>query len=107
MKTFDQLTKEQKQDAIDMATYELMNHIANGSVEITLVNPASQTRLEKILANARKKESTRLVTLHLVHDKQIKEEIYKLGVVAAHGSSYDENGDAIMEGKENVDSILN
>lgn len=96
MRTFDQLTKQQREDAVDFAAYELMDHVAQGTLELTLVDPASQKRLEKILKDARKAESTRLVKLHLMHDKPIKTEIYRLALAAANGSQYDENGDAVM-----------
>lgn len=107
MKIFEQLTKSQKQDAIDFAANELMGHISNGTIEVTLVNTASQARLEKILGDARKKESSRLAMLNLLHDKPIREEIYRLALVVASESDYSDDGNVIMEGKENVDSVLN
>ena len=107
MKTFDQLTRQQKKDAIDMASYELIAHVSKGNLDVTLVNPASQARLEKILENGRKKESPRLITLHLLNDKPIREELDRLAMVAAHGSQYDDNGDAITKGTEDVDLVLN
>ncbi len=93
MKAFDQLTAEQKVDAINMAYYELMNLIRDGVLEIKLIDPASQKRLERILKN----EQPRLVMLHLMHDKPIRKEIERLALVAAHGSEYQDNGDAAKE----------
>lgn len=107
MKSFEQLTKSEKQDAIDFAAHELMGHMSNGTIEVTLVNPASQARLDKILSDARKKESARLAMLYFMHDKPIREEIYRLALVVASESDYSDDGDILMEGKENVDSILN
>lgn len=97
MKTFEQLTKQQREDAIGMAEYELMDHIADGTIELELTNPQAQERLEKILSDARKAESKRLVKLHLMHDKAIRREIQHLAIVAASGSKYDADGNAIME----------
>lgn len=97
MKTFDQLTVEQKADAVGMASYELMDLIAKGILEIKLVDPKAQKRLEKFLSDARKAESQRLVKLHLIHDKPIRREIERLALVAAHGSDYHDNGDAVKE----------
>lgn len=99
MKTFDQLTRQQREDAIDFAAYELMDHVAKGSLDITLVDAASQKRLEIILSAGRKTENTRLVKLHLLHDKPIRTEIYRLAIVAATGSSYNEDGSVFMEDK--------
>lgn len=97
MKTFDQLTVEQKADAVNMASYELMTLIAEGTLEIQLVDPSSQKRLEKILSDARKAESTRLVKLYMLHDKPIRKEIERLALVAAHGSEYTDAGEASRE----------
>jgi hypothetical protein len=38
-----------------------------------------------------------LIILHLMHDKLIRQEIERLALVAAHGSDYDDNGDAVKE----------
>lgn len=97
MKSFDQLTTEQQADAVNMCSYELMTLIADGTLEIKLVDPSSQKRLEKILSDARKAESTRLVKLYLLHDKPIRKEIERLALVAAHGSDYDDAGEALKE----------
>lgn len=97
MKTFDDLTKIQKEDAVAMAFYDLTNLIRDGVVVIKLVNPASQKRLELILSKSRKTEQPRLIILHLMHDKPIRQEIERLALVAAHGAQYDANGDAVKE----------
>ena len=97
MKTFDQLNKEQKELACNMAFYELVNLIRDGVLEIKLVNPNSQRKLESILSNARKTEKPRLAMLGLLHDQPIRQEIERLALVAAHGAGYDVNGDAIKE----------
>lgn len=80
-----------------MAFYDLTNLIRDGMLEIKLTNPASQKRLELILSKGRKSEQPRLIILHLMHDKPIRQEIERLALVAAHGASYDVNGDAIKE----------
>lgn len=97
MKTFDELNKQQKEDAIGMAFYDLINLVRDGVLELQLVNPASQRRLELILSKGRKTEQPRLVILHLLHDKPIRQEIERLALVAAHGSDYNDNGDAVRE----------
>jgi hypothetical protein len=97
MKTFDELTTEQKDEAVNMASYELMSMIADGTLEMELTDPSNQRRLNKILFDARKAESTRLVKLYLLHDKPIRMEIERLALVAAHGSEYDDSGEALKE----------
>jgi hypothetical protein len=97
MKTFEQLTKTQKQDAIDMEIYEIVDNIALGILDVTLANPASQVRFERILQKARKTESPRLIKLHLLHDKPISEELYRLATIVAEESEYDDDGEKIKE----------
>ena len=97
MKTFDDLNKTQKEDAVAMAFYELTGLIRDGVLEIKLANHASQKRLELILSKGRKSEQPRLIILHLMHDKPIRLEIERLALVVAHGTEYDANGDAIKE----------
>ncbi len=97
MKTFDQLNTQQKEDALGMAFYDLLNLVRDGIVELELVNPASQKRLELILSKGRKEEKPRIVTLRLLHDKSIRQELERLALVAAHGSEYHDNGDAVKE----------
>lgn len=100
MKTFDQLTDEQKADAISMAEYDLLDVIAKGIVEVELVEPRNQKKLQEILSEARKKESDRLVKLHILHDRPIRRELERLALVAAHGSVYYDNGEAVKEKKD-------
>lgn len=95
MKTFDQLTKEQQGEAVNTASYELMEMIAQETLEIKLTDASSQKRLDKILSDARKIESRRLVKLYLLRDKPIRREIERLALVAAHGSDYGDDGDAL------------
>jgi len=97
MKAFDQLNVEKKEDAINMAFYELTSLIADGTLEITLVDANSNRRLQKILATARKTESQRLVKLHIIHDKPIRKELTALALIVAHMSEYGDDGDAIKE----------
>jgi hypothetical protein len=97
MKAFDQLNVAQKEDAINMAFYELTNLIADGTLEITLVDPRNQSRLDRILTTARKTESQRLVKLHIIHDKPIRKELTALALIIAHMSEYGDDGDAIKE----------
>jgi hypothetical protein len=97
VKAFDQLSMEQKEDAINMAFYELTNLIADGTLEITLIDSRNQTRLDKILADARKSDNQRLVKLHIIHDKPIRKELTALALVIAHMSEYGEDGNALKE----------
>ncbi len=100
MKTFDQLSVEQQAEAVSMAEYDLLDVIAKGVVEVELVDPRNQKKLQRILSDARKKESDRLVKLHILHDKSIRKELERLALVAAHGSVYYDDGNAVKETKD-------
>jgi hypothetical protein len=105
MKTFEQLTTMQREDMISMAHYELMEHIASGVIEVTLVNPESQKRFETILRKGR--ESRRLIQLYLLADKPIRDELYRLAIVAASGSQYTDAGDPVTKvSKDDVDQYF-
>src|ERR1700722_7039961 len=103
MKTFEELTLEQKKDAIRYAEYHIIDSVATGVLELELVNTENQRLLETILGSARKKESVRLAKLYLLGEKPIREEIYRLAIVAASGSLYNRNGQPITEGIEDDD----
>ena len=98
MKTFEQLTFEEKTDAIRFAEYHLVDSIANGILEVELVNPKSQELLEHVMSKSRKMENPRLTKIYLLGEKSIREEIYKLAIVAASGALYDKKGQPLTEG---------
>jgi len=98
MKTFEQLTFSQKMSAIRIAEYAIINSVAEGILELTLVNEKSQELLEHILAKGRRRESPRLVKMYLLGEKSIRAEIYRLAIVAALGARYNKNGEPIMGG---------
>ena len=98
MKTFEQLTFEQKRYAIKFAEYSIIESVANGVLDITLVNPKNQELLEYILSKSRKNENPRLAKLYLLGEKSIREEICRLAIVAAGGSRYNRKGEPITKG---------
>lgn len=100
MKTFGQLTFDQKKDAIQYAEYHLIDSIANGVLEVELVDPNNQELLEHVLGKCRKAEQPRLAKLYMLGEKSIREEIYRLAIAAASGSLYDRNGKPITKGDD-------
>jgi tetrahydromethanopterin S-methyltransferase subunit H len=92
MKTFEQLTFEQKTGAIRFAEYQIVENVANGVLDLELVDADAQDLLESVLSKSRKTEQPRLVKLFLLGEKSIRKEIYKLAIVAASGGTYDKNG---------------
>jgi hypothetical protein len=99
VKTFDQITPEQRKKAINSAMYDLVNCISQGTLEAKLTNPRAQAKLESFLSKARKKESPRLAVLHILVDKDVREELTRAAIAAAGGSKYTDDGIAIREEK--------
>lgn len=97
MKTFDELTGNQKDEAIGLAFSDIVELVRDGVVELALVDPISQKRLDLILSEARKTDSQRLIILRLLNDKPIRTEIARLALVVAHGAEYNDDGEIIME----------
>ena len=102
MKTFEQLTFEQKADSIRFAEYQIVDHVANGVLELQLADPANQELLECVLSKSRKTESPRLVKIYLLGEKNLRQEIYKLAIVAAAGGLYDKDGQPSLKGNDNA-----
>ncbi len=96
MRTFDQLSLEKKEEALKFTFFELVTNISDGTIEVTLVNPVTQGKLEKILSESRKKESIRYAVLSMLADKEIRPELERLAFIAASGSSYNEEGNPII-----------
>lgn len=97
MKTFDQLNFDQKKSAIDMAFYDLTSLIADGTMDITLADPATNRRVERTIGAFRKNDHSRLVVLFLLRDVDVRQEISRLALIAAEDAEYNSDGTAIKE----------
>lgn len=102
MKKFEGLNHFQREDAIKLAFFSIVDSITCGVIEIELVHEENQKALNKILTTY----SGRMVTLSILAHKGIRSELERLALVAASESEYSEDGRLLKEGKD-VDPILN
>jgi hypothetical protein len=93
MRTFEELTSQEQTRALKASVAWLTDDIAHGVLEVTLINPRRQHRLDTILSDARVREMPRLGKLAILNDKVLMEEIGKLALVDASEHIYNEFGD--------------
>jgi hypothetical protein len=98
---FEDLNHFERELAVKIAFYDLIDGISQGILEIEFSDAASKEKLLCVKA----KHNVRLTTLTVLHDKKMRKELEQLALVAAQGSSYDKGGLPIKEGKFYDDSI--
>lgn len=103
MKTFEDLNFFQREDAIKMAFYSILDSVTCGVIEIDFADDANNVALKQIMLTT----SGRLCVLKILAHRGIRKELERLALVAASESVYREDGSLLKEGKENVDTILN
>lgn len=96
MKTFNELSKEERSDALIRAKELLIGHIIEGVIEIKMPNNIVQETFEKILADMRKNENVKHARDMLIRHVTINRELDKISIAAAQGSRYDYNGYFLM-----------
>lgn len=92
MKTFQDLTKDQKITAILTISSQIITLVADGTIEMTLADESNQERLEFILSEARRKEAPRLTVLRILRDVKIKSEVHRVAIVVAADAQYNDDG---------------
>ena|SRR5665213_1694228 len=98
MKTFEQLTTVQREEAIKFAYKTIRNGITDGTLEVKLVDPKNQERLDNIIKYSVGQDNMRLANLLISKTIGVRTELSKLALVVASESDYDDEGQVIMEG---------
>jgi hypothetical protein len=97
VKTFQQLSQNQKEEAIKTAYAVIRDGITSGVMEVTLIDAENQKRLEKILKHA---INPRMANLMISHALGICKELERLAlVVATDIYTYTDDGQVIEESK--------
>lgn len=96
MRTFEQLSTEQREQAIKTALYALIDNLANDVLEIELISPEANECLQRALAKNRVFGNTRPFTLFVLSNKPVRYELEKLALVVASESTYNKDGSPIM-----------
>ncbi len=88
MKSFEQLSKEEKDTAIARAKSMLISHVIEGVIEIEMPNAIIQRDFETIIADMRKNENPSKAKDVLERHDAINRELDKISVAAAQGTDY-------------------
>ena len=96
MKTFGDLTYQERVEAVDRAKDILVGHVLEGVIELEMPNSIVQLHLEKILSDGRKSENMKLAKDMLIGHVTINRILDKMSIAIAEGSRYDLNSNFIM-----------
>ena len=96
MKTFGELTFEERNMAVERAKDLLIGLVIEGVIEIEMPNHIVQSQLERILSDGRKSENMKLARELLVSHVTINRELDKISIASAEGARYDNNGGLLV-----------
>lgn len=96
MKTFGELTFEERNMAVERAKDLLIGLVIEGVIEIEMPNHIVQSQLERILSDGRKSENMKLTKDLLVTHVTINRELDKISIASAEGARYDNNGGLLV-----------
>lgn len=96
MRTFGDLSKEEREDAIVRAKNLLISHIVEGIIEVKMPQVWIQKDFENILLTARKNENMTLARDLLLKHTAINKKLDQISIAAARGSRYTDSGSFLM-----------
>lgn len=96
MKTFGELTFEERNMAVERAKDLLIGLVIEGVIEIEMPNHIVQSQFERILSEGRKSENMKLARELLVNHVAINRELDKISIASAEGARYDNNGGLLV-----------
>lgn len=96
MKTFGELTFEERNMAVERAKDLLIGLVIEGVIEIEMPNHIVQSQFERILSDGRKSENMKLARELLVSHVTINRELDKISIASAEGARYDNNGGLLV-----------
>lgn len=96
MKTFGELTFEERNMAVERAKDLLIGLVIEGVIEIEMPNHIVQSQFERILSDGRKSENMKLARELLVNHVTINRELDKISIASAEGARYDNNGGLLV-----------
>lgn len=92
MKSWDDLTTQERATAIGNAKALLIDLVIEGIIDLEMSTADLQASLEAILTKSRKAESPRLGMLGMLANKAINAELNRVAMTAAEGARYDVYG---------------
>ncbi len=97
MRTFEQLNRQEREDALINTTMYVIYEVITGSLEIEFSNPKNQLAFEQITKNAGEIDSVRAAQYGMHAHKGIRSEIEKIALIVCTESCYDVDGFAIID----------
>lgn len=97
MKRFDQLSRAQKEIAIERAEQILLAHMVEGVIHISFPNRKTQKVFHDVLAQARSHESMMLAHKLIWENPLLQKEVKRIALAAAEGSRYNDDGFILMD----------
>lgn len=92
MKSFNQLTSEQKTQAVRKGIDLLINLIYEGVIEVKMPSKTSQDLLNEIITKHRRAETPTMVKAEIMKSTILKPKIQDIAIKAAKGAKYNDNG---------------
>lgn len=99
MKTFQELSTEQREQVLENTTQYIIYEIITGMFTIDFSNPKNQRDYKAIMAEAGKQDSVRAAQYGIHHHPGIRSEIEKISLIVCSDALYDEEGNILKEGK--------
>lgn len=97
MKTFGQLTKPQREIAVERAEQILLAHLVEGVIQITFPNRKTQEIFHDVMAQARNHESMMMAHKLVWENATLQKEVKRIARAAAEGSRYNDDGFILMD----------
>jgi hypothetical protein len=83
MRQFEELNAEERERSLRAIRASIVENVVYGTLDLKLVHPINQERLELFLELSRKNDEPRLAVLRILNDKPICKEIERLALVVA------------------------
>jgi len=97
MRTFEQLSKQEREDALNHMTDYLVYEIITGMFTIEFTNKMNQRVFNVIMREAAAQDSVRFAQEHLGKHPGIRSEIVKISLIVCGDALYDEKGNIVKD----------
>lgn len=97
MRTFEQLSSEDREDTLSNTTMWLIHEIITGVLEIEFVNAKNKKAFDEIMKEAGAQDSVRYAQYAMHKHNGIRSEIEKIALIICTESCYDKDGNLIKD----------
>jgi hypothetical protein len=97
MRTFEQLSNQEREDALSNTTAGIIYDVITGVLEIEFADPRNQREYKKIMKDAGEMDSVRAAQYGMFKHDGIRKEVEKIALIVCTESCYDKDGLVIMD----------